>query len=154
MRVVSLWTYLLLRQAINDLRNLMLTAGSRHGEPTATLAHPAGNQKDTVRTSCPTDKLGLDHGVEHTRGYVRVNGEGEIGAEPPAFTTDRRLGAQGVWGAAQECQSPPPPEATRWQPISHEQKTRDPTGAPCCLQPKDQEQVSGPQVSPRTQDAE
>lgn len=104
--VVSLWTYLLLRQAINDLRNLMLTAGSRHGEPTATLAHPAGNQRDTVRTSRPTDRLSQDHGVEHSRGYVRVNGEGGIRAEPPTFTTDHRLGAQGVWGATQECQLP------------------------------------------------
>lgn len=66
---MSLWTYLLLRQAIDDLRNLMLTACRRHGEPTATLAHPAGNQKDTVRTSHPTERLGLDHGAEHSRGF-------------------------------------------------------------------------------------
>ena len=106
MCVVSLWTYLLLRQAINDLRNLMLTAGSRHGEPTATLAHPAGNQRDTVRTSRPTDRISQDLGVENSSGYVRVNGVGGIRAEPPTFTTDHRLGAQGVWGATQECQLP------------------------------------------------
>lgn len=42
-------------------------------------------------------------------GSVWMNGEGE----PPTFTSDQGL-------RAQECQ---PPEVTRWQPISHEQRT-------------------------------
>lgn len=79
--MVSLWTHLLLRQAIDDLRNLMFTAGSRHGEPATALAHPAGNQRDTIRTSSPTERLGWDHEAEHSR--VWVNGKGEITAGPP-----------------------------------------------------------------------
>lgn len=137
MCMASLWTYLLLRQAIDDLRNLMFTAGSRHGEPTATLAHPAENQRDTVRTSRPTERLGLEHVVEHSRGYVWVNSEGEIRAGPPTFTSDHRLGAQ------EECQ----PLGLQHGSPSPMNK-RDPAGAQCCLQPEEQEQVSGPQVNP------
>lgn len=72
------WTHLLLREAVDDLGHLVLAAGGGHGQPTAPLAHPAGNQRDTAGT--------------------RPSAAG-MPAGSTAHTGGRRFPRRGVWAA-------------------------------------------------------
>lgn len=89
-------THLLLRQAIDDLGYLVFAAGGRHGQPTAPLAHPAGNQRDTQSgpaslqsgvhgQSCSTD---LNPPLPQERRVGSKAGLGE-GTGPPTLTQER-----------------------------------------------------------------
>ena len=76
-------TYLLLREAIDDLGHLVLAAGGRHGEPAAPLTHPAGDRRHTLRTgpSQPVQR----HSPEPTTSPEAACGQ-RGGARPPTPT--------------------------------------------------------------------
>ena len=76
-------TYLLLREAIDDLGHLVLAAGGRHGEPAAPLTHPTGDRRHTLRTgpSQPAQR----HSPEPTTSPEAACGQ-RGGARPPTPT--------------------------------------------------------------------
>lgn len=110
-------TYLLLRQAIDDLGHLVLTAGGRHGKPTAPLPHPAGDRRHTLRTG-PSQPAQWYSPEPTTSPEVACGQRG--GARPP--TPTQMAPSRGVWGrdgapqlSPRKCQNPlsllrcPPP---------------------------------------------
>ena len=101
-------TYLLLRQAIDDLGHLVLTAGGRHGKPAAPLPHPAGDRRHTLRTgpSQPAQR----HSPKPTTSPEAACGQ-RGGARPP--TPTQMALSRGVWGrdgapqlSPRKCQNP------------------------------------------------